>query len=757
MGSCVLPPPAGAYRLADLGVARALAWDERAAWALSLEGNEAGWRLRAERVLRSFPPPGGSTTGARAQAALRVGDPRGRAVAALANDTLYIATDAGLSPLGRVPAAGLDPGGPFVCTERFVAGAETGDPAALRLLVRSPAGAWGAGSVTMPGRVTMLEAASDSTLLAGGATADTTGWVALVDRKGVVLATGAHAVPPAHACAMDDWFVVHGEDGNLTVFSPTLESLWDQASRFITPVALLALDYDGDGFEDAALVGERLVVSRKAETDSLRRFLRKPDIMAGARLVERGGIQRYEREETHAEVLLSRVAALGGLSLEREREARDALGEGDDEAALALLSEARAASAAVGDRARVAELTALVREWTSRGRRTLSTVAAAAVLALAGALYAAGRARGLVGTRATIALAAALLAVGALGWRLFGSLPWTPLLALGGLAPLGAAAWRAVGARGAAAPRPGAPIEDLREAVAQLRHAADDDLRAVGRPVTDAPRKNITALAALAVDMHRDLDDREQSAAIVERLRVRNDTFRSVVLPHLDRVVWLSKSARFVVEDAARMFEQGRRIAAALDTVLDRRVSDRAALDAALRTIPEARRELVAAVERAWSDIEANPGCSCLSVFERVAQDKSDQMKSLRVTLERRFEVPSGQDAVRVGPGELYFAVENLFSNALRAVAGSPRRVLRAELASDGVICVLRFSDTGEGMTPTRAREVMDGGADGAGLPGTLRLARRCGGDFGIERTEVGAGTTFVLTIPHWTPAGPGD
>ena len=505
MGSCALPAPVGAYRLAPLGTARALAYDDASAWVLTLGGGSEGWTLRAERVLSS-------------KGGLRGGASRAGAVAVLAGGRLHLVTEAGDHDLGEPPLGEMDTAGPLACTARFVAGVGGGGPDALRLLVRSPGGAWAAGSVTMPGRVTMLEAASDTTLLAGGATADMTGWVALVHTRGVVLATGAHAVPPEHACVMNGMFVVHGEDGNLTVFDPSLESLWDQASRFVTPVALLALDYDGDGFDDAALVGARTVMSSKAETDSLRKYLRAPGIMAGARLVERGGVERYQRDETHAEVLLSRRAALERASAEREREARAALDGGDDEAAVALLSEARAASAAVGDRARVAGLTRTLADWTTRGRRTLSTVVAAIALALAGAFYAAGRARGLVGTRATVTLAACLLAVGALGWRLFGSLAWTPLLALGGLAPLGAAAWKTVGTRGAAAPRPGAPIEQLREAVAQLRHAVDDDLRAAGRPVTDAPRKNITALAALAVDMRRDLGDREQFAALVERL-----------------------------------------------------------------------------------------------------------------------------------------------------------------------------------------------------------------------------------------------
>ncbi len=511
--------------------------------------------------------------------------------------------------------------------------------------MRADDGAWAAGSVPLPGPLTMLVAVSDSTVLAGGAAPDTaTGWVEIVDRRGVVPATGAHAVPPVHACVMDGCFVVHGESGNLSVLGPTLESLWDEASRFITPVALLALDYDGDGFDDTALIGERLVTSRRAETDSLRRFLRTPGIMAGARLVRDPvtGVERYEREETHAEVLLSRRALLERLSGDREREGREALGAGDDERAIELLSESRAAAAAVGDRDRVAELTRTLGEWTSRGRRTRSTALLALVLVAAGLFYALGFARGAIRAGVTVVCGVALCGVAVLGWRLFGFLVWTPLLAVGGLAPLGAVVLRTLRLQGGAAPHPTAPIDELREAVAQLRHAVDDDLRAVGRVVTDAPRKNVTALAALTEDMRRSLDDPAQYGALLERLRARGETFRTIVAPHLERIAWLSRQARFVTEDARLMQATGARIASALEIVLGGS-TDRSVLDAELRAVPEARRELVAAVERAWNEIEANPGCSIVSVFEYVAREKKDEIAGFGAVLDA---------AVRRGGGE---------------------------------------------------------------------------------------------------------
>jgi signal transduction histidine kinase len=749
IGSCILPPPVGVYRLAGLGVAKALAYDERSVWLLALGGTDSRWDIRAEKALS-------------AAEGLRVTE-RGGVAIVVADGRMHRVTSQGDSALGDIPLAGTARGGPFTCTERLVAVPDSADPSALRLLASAGDGRWSSKVVPLPGPLTLLVALTDSTVLAGGVTADMTGWVAAIAASGAVLATGAHAAPPAYACVMDGFVALHGSDGNLSVLHPRLESLWDQASRFIAPIALLPLDYDGDGFDDVALVGTRTVISSKDETDRLRKYLRKPDIMAGARLVRNPltGAERYEREETHAEVLLSRGAALAELSGDRERSARDTLKAGDDEAAVELLCESRAAAAAIGDRERVAELTKMLGQWTSRGRRTLSTAVLAAVLAAAGLFYAFGCARGAIRVGVTAACAVALCAVAILGWRLFGSLAWTPLLVVGGIAPLGAAAVRALRSQAVSRPRPGAPVDELREAVAQLRHAVDDDLRAVGRAVTDAPRKNVTAIAALAEDMRRSFDTPDQYEALLERMRVRGETFRTIVAPHLERIVGLSRRARFVTEDAGRMRAAGARIAAALDTVLAGGATDRSVLEAALKAMPDGRRELVAAAERAWNEIEATPGCSVVSVFEYVAREKQDELKEMGVGLAQGFELRPGMDAIRMRHGELYFIVENLFTNALRAMQTTKRREIRVELRSDGVACALRFSDTGEGMTQERAAEIMtehpgdDGG--GTGIPGTLRIARRCGGDFHVERTEVGAGTTFVLTVPHWSPGTGGQ
>lgn len=600
----------------------------------------------------------------------------------------------------------------------------------------------------------MLTAVSDTTVLAGGVRPDTlAGWVALVDAAGRRVAVGGHAQPPVSACVMDGYFVVHGGDHNLSILRPDLSSVWDHDSRFVSPVALLPMDYDGDRSDDVALVGVRTVLAAKAETDSLRKYLKRPDLMAGARLVN----GRYQREEALATVFLSRRAELARTTSDLERSAVEALAKGGDASAIELLSESRAAAAAVGDRERVAELTKTLGDWTTRGGRGRATAVLALVLAAAGLFYALGCARGAIRLGVTVACAVALCAVAVLGWRLFGRLAWTPLLAVGGVAPLATVAWRVARSGTQSRPHPGAPIDELREALTAFIHAVDDDLRSVGRTVSDAPRKTVTALAALAEDMRRSLDNPEQYQALLERVRVRGESFGKIVVPHLEHIVWLAGRARFLVPEAKTMHAAGQRIAAALDVLLGAAAADRSLLDAELRAIPDARRELVAAAERAWDELKANPGCSLMAVFEYVSGEKKDEMKSAAVSLATTVSLRPGQDAVRIAHHELYGILENLFTNALRAVDAARAREIRIDVRSVDDACHVRFADTGVGMSQSQAAGLFaqtrgDVREGGTGLPQAKRVLSRYGGDITVEKTEVGAGTTFLLVIPHWSP-----
>jgi signal transduction histidine kinase len=59
-------------------------------------------------------------------------------------------------------------------------------------------------------------------------------------------------------------------------------------------------------------------------------------------------------------------------------------------------------------------------------------------------------------------------------------------------------------------------------------------------------------------------------------------------------------------------------------------------------------------------------------------------------------------------------------------------------------------------MDDATARSLFDASDDerggGFGMPNSRRRLQDSGGDIMIEHTAPGKGTTFLLTIPHWTP-----
>ena len=113
----------------------------------------------------------------------------------------------------------------------------------------------------------------------------------------------------------------------------------------------------------------------------------------------------------------------------------------------------------------------------------------------------------------------------------------------------------------------------------------------------------------------------------------------------------------------------------------------------------------------------------------------------------------------RMDPGELEFILDNLVGNACRAMEGSSRRQLRLTWQAANGMVKLLASDTGIGIA-TEDRELIlhtrytskQGG--GLGLPRSVSILRKYGGDLGIPSSTPGRGTTFQLLLPRATPPG---
>ena len=66
----------------------------------------------------------------------------------------------------------------------------------------------------------------------------------------------------------------------------------------------------------------------------------------------------------------------------------------------------------------------------------------------------------------------------------------------------------------------------------------------------------------------------------------------------------------------------------------------------------------------------------------------------------------------------------------------------------------LRVADMGCGLPESKLREIFipnESVLGGLGLPHSREILRRVSGNIEVERTEVGIGTTMLVTLRYWT------
>jgi signal transduction histidine kinase len=154
--------------------------------------------------------------------------------------------------------------------------------------------------------------------------------------------------------------------------------------------------------------------------------------------------------------------------------------------------------------------------------------------------------------------------------------------------------------------------------------------------------------------------------------------------------------------------------------------------------------------------VQTDPGCSLTRSIDRILREKLEELAEADVRVSRTRGVPAERDAIALWSFEFRFILENLVTNAIRAMRSSKERVLNIETATDGTMCSVRIGDTGVGMEETTAGKLFEAKGDerngGFGMPNTRLRLQEHGGDIVLERTAPGEGTTLLLTIPHWTP-----
>ena len=344
-----------------------------------------------------------------------------------------------------------------------------------------------------------------------------------------------------------------------------------------------------------------------------------------------------------------------------------------------------------------------------------------------------------------------LFVSGAWVWKLAGHTGLNPSLFVGG-AIAAFAVVRAQVATKRRRPVAGSAIEELIRALMEFLHGAGEGVPSDG--VVDAARKSVTKVAYLAQEMVDSMDDEERYAMLRERLGSRGGDFLDTTYPRVAMVLSLAKSAGFIVHEAGQMSRAAERMRTAITTILSDAPVKPPVLKQQLLAIKEGRDQLATAADRAWAIVQTNPGCSLTHSIDRILDEKRGELAGVRV--KRTSGVPVERDAVALWSFEFRFILENLVTNAVRAMRSSKERVFTIETATDGKMCSVRISDTGAGVDETTARRIFEAKDDerdgGFGMPNSRLRLQEHGGDLIIERTAPGEGTTFLLTIPHWIP-----
>jgi len=627
------------------------------------------------------------------------------------------------------------------------------DARTLELMVLDPDSVWVSRRVAAPGPIAVVSSVADSLVVMGG-TAPLTpshdiGWLVLVDSRGKRIATSDHATPVTNITRVSDFIAVQGEGRNLSIYDMSLRPMWDHDSP-VTDALLMPGDFVGGEAEDLVVVGTRTYSVSTADADSIRKHLHKPDFMAGATRVNGG----YELRRSFMTLYSSNEDELLQIMVDDAEAGADAFASGELDQAVDHATTARAAAAVLGDRRELIELSSRIHEYASFAGRRRSLLLAAFVLAALGVWVTADCLKGGMSVQIAIVSSFLLFATAAAASRILGGTGLNPLLLVGGATAM-VCPVRAQLRPGTVRRRvPGAAIEDLIRALMEFLHGAGEGVPSDG--VVDAARKSVTKVSYLAQEMMDSLDDTERYAMLKGRLRSRGDDFLDTTYPRVAVLLSLAERARFVVHEAERMARAADRMRAAVTTILSDPPPELPILKQQLQAIKEGRDQLATAADRAWAIVQTNPGCSLRRSIDRILEEKFEELAEVDILTSRTRGVPAERDAIALWSFEFRFILENLATNAMRAMRSSKERVLSIETSTDGAMCSVRIGDTGIGMDETIAGRLFEAKGDerdgGFGLPNTRLRLRECGGDIVLERTAPGEGTTFLLTIPHWTP-----
>jgi len=732
-----LPAASGSYALARVrepggGAERVLLHDSESVFEVRVSSASNPWTVSIEPLLS---------------------DERGVWIHELSDRVLIATTD----DVREFTAASglLEPGGEHAGSRAswsrpaIISDGVSPDGARLDVRLRASDGQWVPAGIALDDSLTLTATVWDSMLVIGGALAADkerdVGWITLVDAAGRIVARSEHGRPVAAVATVGEWLAVQGAGRNLSLYGRDLTPVWDNASQ-VVPLSLLAAHLDADTSEDLVVIGTRRFDVETERVEAIREALDLPDFMRDATEVSNAMVLDRPMLSIH----YSNAGELEALMHDRRQLAVDLARSRDYIEAARHAFTARAAAAALGWSDLAEELRVEGLHLLAMPRRERAALVAATILLLVGALSAwmmlmrRPRSR----ERQDLWALAALFVAGVAAWFLLGRTFWSPALVAGGVAFgfVTVVAWsRAPAIR---TRRAGAAVEELELRLQEFTHGGDGSSK--------QGRKRLTNLAYLLQEMLESIDDTERYEMLRERVALRYKSFHpakyqlAIDLPGYARVAGVAVRETETVARAAISFHDAMTIVLASDETAERRV-------AALTDSLAAREALRRSADEAQAIVRKNPGCSVTACIDGLLDERSEVLASMNVEVVRELGLDASVDAVAIQRAQLHFIVENLVTNALRAMDDARERKLLFIGTAHAEIYELRVSDTGSGITEETRREIFipnesENVTGGWGLPHSREILRRTGGNIVVERTAAGEGTTMLVTLHYWSP-----
>jgi len=758
-----LPVPTGSYTLVRVPAAdgpeaghaeRALLCDDRNVFEIRIGAAGQRWSVTRDPVLS---------------------DPRGVSVRAL-SDRIVLApsssgvreftVDVGLVALPDEQADGSlgqtgGSAGEIPTEPAIIPGAVSKDGSALDVLLRSGDGLWSPAVVSLEDSLTVAMTVRDSLLLLGGTVTQNgprgTGWLTLVNARGEIVATGEHGRAVAAATAVGEWVAVQGDRQNLSLYDLELTPIWDNASQ-VKPLALLAAHLNPDESEDLVVIGMRMFVVAMQRVQAIREVLNRPNFMDGA--VERGDGMYLDRP-----MLNVYYSSAGDLAdtVEDRRQQVDQFRLSRDyvEAARQALT-ARAAAAALGHWDDAEALRRQGAQLLAMPRREQAALFAAALLLVVGLWNAVtvirhpSRQRSARTWWDAEAWPPVMLAIaGLIVWRLLGAVFWSPaLLAGASIAGVGASiAWL----RGEGVPVlrvAGAPVEELELRIGEFTHGGDGS--------SEQGRKKLTTLAYIIQEMLDSTDDPDRYAVLRERLELRYGSFYPAKYQLAMELLSRARAAGVAVDEAATLAGATASFHEAVSALLNGPSAADRQRDQELHSpgedALEAWQTIREAADAAAAIVRRNAGSSVTACVSRLLDERQEVLDAMGVEVVCDLGIDASEDAVAIQRAQLHFVLENLVTDALRAMDDSRDKRLSFIGTARPNVYELRVSDTGCGISEQSLREIFipkESVLGGLGLPHSREILRRVGGNIDVESTDARVGTTMLVTLRYWTQEPP--